>query len=161
MRKDAKGRSFMQNREFLIGQYINRLSRINNRWLESRLALLGLAPAHLPVFGAIKAHGALSQKELAALLHVEQPSMAQLLSRMERAGLIERKADPNDGRSSKIHLTKHALQLSAPSQRVLEAGRKIMQKQLTGSDLETLERLLETMLSNMQAAIDMDQLGSR
>src|SRR5271170_7449896 len=109
----------MQNKEFLIGQYINRLARVNTRWLEPRLAELGLAAAQLPVFGRIKAHGPLSQKDLAVLLRVEQPSMAQLLSRMERAGLIERKADPNDGRSSRIHLTNRAVRLSDPAQRVL------------------------------------------
>jgi len=70
---------------------------MNVRWLEPRRVELGLAAAQLPVFGAVKAHGPLSQKDLAVLLRVEQPSMAQLLSRMERAGLIERKADPMMG----------------------------------------------------------------
>ena len=141
---------------FLVGQRIHRLSRIHNRWLEPRLSKLGLAAAQLPVFGAIKMHGPLSQKKLAELLHVEQPSMAQLLSRMERAGLVERKADPNDGRSSRVHLTRRALVVSTPAQRVLDAGRKLSQKRMSNDDLATLERLLGIMLENMEAAIAAD-----
>jgi len=143
----------MADENFLVGQYISRLSRMNNRWLEPRLAELGLAPAQLPVFGAIKKHGPLSQKELVALLHVEQSSMAQLLSRMEKAGLVEREADPNDGRNTRIHLTKHAQQLNGPAHGVLNEGRKVLQKRLTKRELLTLEMLLAKLLENMSEAL--------
>ncbi|HEY0163612.1 MAG TPA: MarR family transcriptional regulator [Edaphobacter sp.] len=147
----------MQEKEFLIGQYINRIARMNHRWLEPRLAELGLAAAQLPVFGALKTLGPLSQKDLAAILHVEQSSMAQLLARMERDGLIERVADPQDGRSSRIHLTKLALRLSGPAQRVLDEGRKISQKQMSSRDLDILERLLGKMLASMEEALSSEQ----
>lgn len=146
----------MQRKEFLIGQYINRISRMNNRWIEPRLAELGLAAAQLPVFGAIKTLGPLSQKDLAAILYVEQSSMAQLLARMERDGLIERLTDPKDRRSSHVHLTKRALQLSAAAQRVMDGGRKLLKKQMTGRELATLEQLLGKMLVNMEEALRAD-----
>lgn len=136
-----------------IGQYINRIARMNNRWLEPRLAQLGLAAAQLPVFGAIKTFGPLSQTELAALLHVEQPSMAQLLARMERDGLVTRIADPADGRRSRIHLTPEALSRSKPAQQVLEAGRQLWANALTLRELANLERLLAKIVTTMEGAL--------
>ena len=150
----------MANDNFLVGQYINRLSRMNHRWLEPRLADLGLAPAQLPVFGAIKTHGPLSQKELVALLHVEQSSMAQLLSRMEKTGLVEREADPNDGRSTRIHLTKRAHKLSSPAHVVLDEGRKVLQNGLTKQELVTLENLLARLFENMSQALQSEDSSS-
>lgn len=79
------------------------------RWLmrrgEARLRPLGLGMAYLPVLTAIRNGTAATQAELARLLQVEQPSMAQLLSRLERDGLIVRAADPERPRVQRITLT--------------------------------------------------------
>lgn len=47
----------------------------------------------------------MTQKALTEIADVEQPSMAQLLSRMERDGLIQRTPDPQDRRSNLVRLT--------------------------------------------------------
>ncbi|MFI5519869.1 MarR family winged helix-turn-helix transcriptional regulator [Streptomyces platensis] len=62
------------------------VSRVNDR----RLRPLGLTFAQMPVLAALSKADALSQKELAGLARIEQPSMAQLLARMDRDGLIRR-----------------------------------------------------------------------
>ncbi len=50
----------------------------------------------------------LSQRELVAALDIEQATMANTLARMERDGLIVRKADSSDGRLQRIWLTDQA-----------------------------------------------------
>ena len=42
---------------------------------------------------------------LAASQGVTQPGMTQLIARMKEAGLVERAADPDDGRAVKLHIT--------------------------------------------------------
>jgi MarR family transcriptional regulator for hemolysin len=51
----------------------------------------------------------MSQRDLARAARVEQPSMAQILARMERDGLIRRTPMPGDGRSQLVSLTKAAI----------------------------------------------------
>jgi DNA-binding MarR family transcriptional regulator len=136
------------------GHYINRIARLSQRWLEPQLQKLGLAVAQVPVFGAIKTRGPLSQKELARLLHVEQPTMAQLLTRMERDGLIERKPDPADGRSSLLCLTSLAIKKAEPAQELLVAGSHIALKGLSQREIATLTRLLQRVLANLEEALD-------
>lgn len=55
---------------------------------------LGLAIARVPVLYALKDGAHSTQTELAKMAHIEQPTMAQLLGRMERDGLIGRTANP-------------------------------------------------------------------
>ena len=136
------------------GQYINRIARLSARWLEPRLQKLGLAVAQVPVFGAIKSLGPLPQKELARLLYVEQPTMAQLLARMERDGLVVRTPDPHDGRSSVINLTSQAVQKSKPARELILEGSRIAFKGLSPRDIATLHLLLQRVLANLEAAID-------
>jgi DNA-binding MarR family transcriptional regulator len=85
------------------GYLTNWAARLFVRALERRIA--GGRAGPMPVFFALQDGGAMSQKELARLAAVEQPTMAATLDRMERDGLIVRKPDPDDGRSSRISLT--------------------------------------------------------
>ncbi len=132
------------------GHYINRIARLSTRWTEPRLQELGLAVAQVPVFGSLKHYGPLSQKDLANLLHVEQPTMAQLLARMERDGLIQRTPDPNDGRSSLISLTPSAIKRSGPARDVLIEGRRIALRGFSERDTSTLTRLLKRIVQNLE-----------
>ena len=67
----------------------------------------------MPVLVTLKLGGVLSQSELARIARVEQPSMAQLLIRMEHDGVVKRLPDPVDGRSRLVSLTAYpSVQLS-------------------------------------------------
>ncbi len=139
------------------GHYINRLSRLSIRWTEPRLQKLGLATAQVPVFGALKNIGPLTQKDLAKLLHVEQSTMAQLLARMERDGLIERTPDPNDGRSSLISLSPLALRNSASARNILLEGNRVALAGFSDREKATLTRLLKRIVQNLEQELGDDR----
>src|SRR6202034_362898 len=69
---------------------------------------VGFGGAHLPVLVALRDGRADTQRDLARFAKIEQPSMAQMLVRMERDGLIRRTPAAADGRSSRIALTRVA-----------------------------------------------------
>jgi MarR family transcriptional regulator, transcriptional regulator for hemolysin len=129
----------------LIAIAARQLSRIN----DERLRKLGLAVAQIPVLAALKDGAAIPQKELARLAGVEQPSMAQLLTRMERDGLIERRPNPDDGRSSLISLTPRALDQLDPGRQALLEGNADALRGMDAGDIETLTRLLKRVIANL------------
>ncbi|HEY4372403.1 MAG TPA: MarR family transcriptional regulator, partial [Burkholderiales bacterium] len=90
------------------GHLISLAARGFARLSEARLKPLGFGVGHLPVLVALQNGQASSQRDLARFARIEQPSMAQMLARMERDGLIRRTPDPADGRSSQILLTEAA-----------------------------------------------------
>ena len=90
------------------GHLISLAARGFARLSEARLRSLGFGVGHLPVLVALQDGQAGSQRDLARFARIEQPSMAQMLARMERDGLIHRAPDPADGRSSRIALTQTA-----------------------------------------------------
>ena len=104
------------------GHLIQRCARLSTRWADVRFAKLGLATAQIPVLYALKDGGSLTQKDLAGLANIEQPTMAQLLARMERDGLIRRTADASDKRSSLISLTPLALREARRGAECFAAG---------------------------------------
>jgi MarR family transcriptional regulator, transcriptional regulator for hemolysin len=87
------------------GHLISLAARGFVRLSEARLKPLGFGVGHVPILVALQDGKASTQRDLARFAKVEQPPMAQMLSRMERDGLIERHPDPADGRSSLVTLT--------------------------------------------------------
>ncbi|HEY4079278.1 MAG TPA: MarR family transcriptional regulator [Burkholderiaceae bacterium] len=102
-------------------KFIGRVHRGFLRLADQQLREQGLAMGHLPVLLALKDGQPRSQAELARLAQVEQPSMAQLLNRMERDGLVERVPDPADKRSRLILLTAACRARMPKSREVMEA----------------------------------------
>jgi DNA-binding MarR family transcriptional regulator len=87
----------------------------------------GFAMGQMPVLMALKDGRPHSQAELARLAQVEQPSMAQLLARMERDGLVQRVPDPDDGRSRLVLLTAECRARMHESRAVMQAlGAEVM-----------------------------------
>ncbi len=131
------------------GHLISRLSRLSLRRVDERLHHLGLAAAQMPVLYALKDGANLTQKELAGLARIEQPTMAQLLARMERDGLIRRSANPHDKRSSFVALTPLALKKLPRAREVLFEGNKEALQGFTEREIETLSRLLRRIVKNL------------
>ncbi|MEO7028702.1 MAG: MarR family transcriptional regulator [Acidobacteriaceae bacterium] len=133
-----------------VGYLINRISRLSQRWLDVRLKQFGITGATVPVLAILKSGEALTQKELAEQIGTEQPTMAQLLNRMERDGLITRMANPGDGRSSHVLLTERAVRSLPGARKVMEGGQALVTASFSTRELATLTRLLERYLASVE-----------
>jgi DNA-binding MarR family transcriptional regulator len=103
------------------GYMTNWAARLFARAIDAKLKGIGVSSGQLPVFFALGRGGALSQKSLAEVAAIEQPTMAATLSRMERDGLVQRKPDPQDKRSALISLTPAALKKAQAVQQAIAA----------------------------------------
>lgn len=90
-------------RETSAGYLTNWAARLFAKAIERRLEGGNSGP--MPVFFALQDGRAMTQKALAQMAAVEQPTMANTLARMERDGLVRRTPDPNDRRSAQVSLT--------------------------------------------------------
>lgn len=137
------------DRQQSAGYLANWAARLFARAIDRRLKEIGLSSGQLPVFFALAEDGALTQKELARTASIEQPTMAATLARMERAGLIERRPDPCDRRSSLVSLSAAAREKLAL---VREAISTVNAKALAGLDederaifLKSLQTVIATL----------------
>jgi len=119
---------------------IKRVSQELIRQAEVRLRPLGIGMASMPVLGALQRGDARTQAELARLLQVEQPSMAQTLVRLERDQLIRRRPDPEHKRIQIVELTELALARIPQAKEILWEGNI---KALTGFSDEEVERFVD------------------
>jgi MarR family transcriptional regulator, transcriptional regulator for hemolysin len=137
-------------RDRSAGYLTNWAARLFARVIDRQLKPFGLSSGQLPVFFALSATAALTQKALAEAAAIEQPTMAATLVRMERDGLILRQADPRDGRSALVSLTPDAIK-KAPA--VLDTVHRSNAEALAGLDgdeRDQLLRLLRRVIDNLE-----------
>jgi len=128
----------------------NWAARLFARAIDRRLKLTGVSSGHLPVFFALGDGAALSQKALTEAAAIEQPTMAATLTRMERDGLIARRPDPQDGRSSLISLTQQAMEKMPAVRAAIAAVNAEALAGLSEAEAEAFLEGLATVVANLE-----------
>ncbi len=117
------------------GYLLNYSARLFAELLRNRIAPLGIVPGQFPALLALWEKDGVTQKELLATLDIEQATLANTLTRMERDGLITRKEHPADARARTIHLTERGRFIRDSA---YQAATQINQEALAGlSEAET------------------------
>ena len=143
------------------GHLISLAARAFARLSELRLGPLGFGVGYLPVLVAVEEGKAQSQSDLARFARVEQPSMAQMLARMERDELVRRMPDPDDGRSSRISLTQIAHARLPEACAVLFQGNREVLSDFTDEEAAQLIVLLTRLIASLDRVIDADMQRER
>src|SRR6266567_2100282 len=93
--------------------HMNHVSYKVQRRLLRHLEDYNLTLAQFGVLAQLQAFPDISQQRLADWLFVTKGNVVGLLNRLESRGLVERRPDPEDGRSHVVSLTKQGAALAA------------------------------------------------
>src|SRR3954447_9978024 len=85
-----------------VGEFLDQAMDLTARYLSDRADLSASAAFAM---NRVCREGPIRLTALAAKEGVSQPSMTQLIQRLERLGLVTRIADPDDGRAALIDIT--------------------------------------------------------
>ena len=111
-----------------VGRAIGQVARRWRARLDARIAAFGLTESRWLVLLHLARNGdGLTQKDLAARLAVEAPTLVRTLDWLEREGFVERRGVPHDRRTKTVHLTEKATPLL---RRIEEASRHLPVEQL-------------------------------
>ena len=90
-----------------------------------------------------------TQTELGESTYRDRPTMSRILDVMEKRGLLVRKADPENARVWRIHLTREGKALKKV---LVPLARELVQRSVAGiprRDLETARNVLKRMFDNL------------
>lgn len=124
------------------GYLINHTARLFALGLREQITPLGIAPAQFMTLLELWREDGLTQKDLVERLDVEQATMANTISRMERDGLIERRPHPDDGRARSIYMTDKAKSLETVA---TQAARRVNQDFLSALSDDERKQFIQIM----------------
>lgn len=110
-------------------------------------------PAQTFCLGVLAHRDGMSQSEIADRMHVSRPTVTAMLQRLESAGVIERRADADDQRVTRVYLTEDGHRHADQAREIQKKAVDISIGWMSDSDRAELARLLGEMNDHVRAAI--------
>lgn len=130
------------------------VARVTRRWrklLDERLKDLGVTQARWTTMVYLQQGGeGMTQRELAKLMAIENPTLVRLLDSLEQQGLIERRACPNDRRARRLHLTDPGRDFMEVLSARADALRDEMLDDISLDDIEGALKVFHKILDNAE-----------
>jgi DNA-binding MarR family transcriptional regulator len=138
-------------RDKSAGYLTNHMARLFARGLQDRIAPLGIVPGQFPTLLELWEREGVTQKELVAKLDIEQATIANTLTRMERDVLVRRTKQPEDARAQLIWLTPKAKRIRDKAYGAAQTQNDLALSGLSDREqaqfLDYMRRTIEAMLA--------------
>jgi DNA-binding MarR family transcriptional regulator len=131
------------------GYLLARVCKAHRGNVGAALAEVGLHVGQEMVLLHLWRRDGLTPSELAEALGVEPPTVTNMLSRMERTGLLKRCRDPQDARCTRVYLTERGRELREPVERCWEVVEERAFAGVTAEEKALLRRLLVRIHDNL------------
>ncbi|MBU6426521.1 MAG: MarR family transcriptional regulator [Rhodospirillales bacterium] len=130
----------------ILMMVVSRLTRVE---ADRRARQHGMTRAQWGILKQVFFNPGLTQKELADLLEVEPITAARLVDRLQKAGLIERRADAQDRRIWRLHLLPEATPYLEEIDRQRQEITAFITAGLTDADRDVVMETLKLMKANL------------
>jgi len=130
------------------------LKDVSRRWVryfEWLADQIGMTITQAKVLVFLSNHEGIKQVRLADLCDTDPMTLVRVLDRMERDGLLERRADPNDRRVYRVFLRPAADPIIAEVNRIGEKARSAVLAGLSNEERMQLLSMLEIIQKNLIA----------
>jgi DNA-binding MarR family transcriptional regulator len=118
---------------------------------EAQVSGYGSAPRYLGLLCVIQANPGQSQSRLAEAIALKRSSLVPILDRLEREGLVERKATENDRRSNTVWLTEQGDAVVASLLREAARHEETLCQDLSPEQRESLISSLDIIIRRLRA----------
>ena len=109
-----------------------------------------LSPSLTSALASIESHGPVTPSDLANCERVQRPTITRVLSRLDELELIERAADPGDGRSTLVSITPAGRALLGDLRTRRDAFLADRLSRLSNEDRAVLDRASEVLESLLE-----------
>lgn len=133
-----------------IGYALTHVCKAHYRRARAMLDEIGLYRGQQFVLCALWDKEGLTHSELADRLHVHPATVTNALKRMERAGFLERRADPKDQRVSRVYLTDAGRDIRGAVERIWTELERVTFEGFSEEERSTLEEFLERVRKNLE-----------
>lgn len=123
--------------------------RLHHQRAHHLMGDLGLHPGQNPIMFMLWRKDGRSQKEFAERLNLKPATITVMLKRMEKAGMLERKTDPEDLRVSRVYLTDKGWNLRFQIEEIMKKVDEECLSGFTNEEKMLLRRFLLHMRDNL------------
>lgn len=138
----------MQEKDCIFFQFA-KTYQLSSRFLAQKVSELNLTPVQAMVLGFLAEEDQVTSSELGKRAELDSATLTGILGRLEAAGFLERKGNPDDRRSILIHLTPKGKTMSAEAVRVITVANSDFLQVLTDKQKRDLHYIINKLRQNV------------
>ena len=125
-------------------------NQLASRFLNQKVFQLNVTSVQAMVLGFLDDEDRITSSELGKRTELDSATLTGILDRLEAAGFIKRKGNPDDRRSISIHLTKQGKLMSGEATRVITEANLEFLEVLTDAQKRDLHGIIKKLRLNAQ-----------
>lgn len=148
----AERREFERRKRESVGQLLIRAARLLNERAVERVRAAGvpeLRPVHLSLLPHLDLDGT-RLTELASRMGISKQGASQIVGDLEAMGVVERTADPSDGRAKLVRFSRRGGRALLHGLGVLEALEAELSRKIGDARMRQLRRSLVSLLAELE-----------
>jgi len=132
-----------------LDQLLAQICRLKHARVQALLETLGLYEGQPAMLRSLWAQEGPTHTDLARRLRVQPATITKMIQRMEKAGFVERRPDPEDERVSRVYLTQAGRAVQADVRGVWHTLEKEAFSQFTAEERALLRHFLLQIRENL------------
>jgi MarR family transcriptional regulator, organic hydroperoxide resistance regulator len=128
-------------------------SQTGTKFLTSKVSGLNVTPVQAMIIGFLAEEDQVTAGELGKKVELDSATLTGILDRLESAQIIERKGNPGDRRSVKIHLTPQGWDIAGETKILIEKANQEFLKSFTEAEKENLRNLIKKLRESLATKI--------
>jgi MarR family transcriptional regulator, transcriptional regulator for hemolysin len=134
-----------------FGFLVTDVTRLMRKHFDRRAERFGMTRAQWRALKRLNHGEGMRQNDLAEFLEMEPIAVGRVIDRLQKAGFVERRADPNDRRAWRLYLTAKAHAVVDDMESISTSLFRDAQKGISATDLKTMISVLGRMKDNLNA----------
>lgn len=137
----------MQEKDCIFFQFA-KAYQLSSRFLTQKVSELNLTSVQAMVLGFLTEEDQITSSELGRRTELDSATLTGILDRLEAAGYLERKSNPDDRRSIHIHLTPKGKALGNEATALLLKANSEFLQVLDDAQRKELHEIIQTLRHN-------------
>jgi DNA-binding MarR family transcriptional regulator len=140
-----------------FGFLVTDVTRLMRKHFDRRAVRFNLTRAQWRALKRLSHDEGMRQNELAEQLEMEPIAIGRVIDRLQKAGFVERRADPADRRAWRLHLTPRAHGVVDDMEQISSELFRQAQRGISAADMKAMMGMLTRMKDNLNA---LDESGA-
>lgn len=134
-----------------FGYLVTDLTRLMRKQFDRRAIRFDLTRAQWRALKRVHHGEGITQNELAEFLEMEPIAVGRVIDRLQKAGFIERRADPRDRRVWRLHLLPKAHAVVDDMEQIASELLRQAQRGVSAAEMKSMMSVLARMKDNLNA----------
>jgi DNA-binding MarR family transcriptional regulator len=132
---------FMKSGNCIFFQ-LSKANQLAGKFLGQKVAGLSITPVQAMVLGFLNEEDAITFVELGRKTELDSATLTGIIDRLETARFIERRSNPDDRRSIRIHLTEKGKEAGRQAARLIGEANEEFLRELTEEERRILHKTI-------------------